>query len=288
MQSWDCLVIFTESEKLKNPEALGLACFGMAYYEQIHGNWATAIDLGQRGADAYWLAGDLRGWAECVTYGIIFPLIFRGETKRSDKYSRELTRLGDEGDDATILARGLHVQGLARMRAGKHEEAIPFLQKALKLTEAIPDYIGRSQVGTLLGQCYLYGEDLNKALKILEESEQKNTEHRIPPVLANLAHALTAAYLMFAEKEKENRGDWMRKAGRTCKLALKAGKGARAKLPEALLLQGRYLWMKGRAKAAKKVWLRGEELANEMNMPYERGMIHREIGTRLNDPAYLE
>ena len=55
-----------------------------------------------------------------------------------------------------------------------------------------------------------------------------------------------------------------------------------------MLLQGRYLWIQGRDRAAKKLWLRGQALAEEMDMPYERGMIHREIGTRLKDQAYLE
>ena len=43
----------SESEKLKNPEALGLACFGMAFYEHLQGNWGMAIEQGQRGAEAY-------------------------------------------------------------------------------------------------------------------------------------------------------------------------------------------------------------------------------------------
>ncbi len=278
----------SESEKLKNPEALGLACFGMAYYEQLHGNWAIAIEQGERGADAYRSAGDLRGWAECVTYGIIFPFISRGEIKRCIKYSEELIQLGNEGDDATILLRGLHVQGLAQMRIGNYEGAIPFLQKALKLAESVPDYIARSQIGALLGQCYLYEEELQRALEILEDSERINAEHRIPIVLTNLMHNLAEAYLVFAERQENDKADWMRKARHACKLAMKAGKGARAKLPEAMLLQGRYLWIKGSAKAARKLWLRGQGLAEGMDMPYERGMIHREIGTRLGDQAYLD
>ncbi|MFH1242556.1 MAG: adenylate/guanylate cyclase domain-containing protein [Pseudomonadota bacterium] len=278
----------SESEKLQNPEALGLACFGMAYYEQLHGNWAMAIEQGERGADAYRSAGDLRGWAECVTYGIIFPYISRVEIKRIIKYSEELIQLGNEGNDATILTRGLHVQGLAQMRVGKYEEAVPFLQKALKLAESIPDYIARSQIGALLGQCYLYEDELQRALEILEDSERINTEHRIPIVLTNLMHNLAEVYLVFAEKQENDKANWMHKARHACKLALKAGKGSRAKLPEAMLLQGRYLWIKGSAKAARKLWLRGQDLAEEMDMPYERGMIHREIGTRLRDQAYLD
>jgi len=278
----------SESEKLKNPEALGLACFGMAYYEQLQGNWAAAIEQGERGAEAYRSAGDVRGWAECVTYGLIFPFISRGETKRFIKYSEELIRLGNEGDDPTILARGLHVQGLAQMRMGQYEEAVPFLQKALNLTESIPDYIARAQIAALLGQCYLYEEELQMALEILEESERINTEHRIPILLSNLMHSLAETYLIFAENQENSKTDWMHKARHACKQALKAGKGSKAKLPNAMLLQGSYLWIQGRAKAAKKLWLHGQALAEEMDMPYERGLIHREIGARLKDQAYLE
>ena len=276
------------SEELNNPEALGLACFGMAFYEQLQGNWAAAIEQGKRGAEAYRLAGDLRGWAESVTYGIIFPSISRGEIKRSVKYGEELIRLGREGDDTTILARGLHVQGVVQMRMGKYEEAVPFFQRALELTEAIPDYMARSEIGALLGQCYLNEEELQKALEILEETERINTEHRIPVLMTNLMHNLAEAYLVFVEKDKNNKTDWMHKARNACKQALKAGKGSKAKLPAAMLLQGRCLWFQGRAKAAKKIWLRGEALAKEMDMPYERGLIHREIGTRLKDQAYVE
>jgi len=43
-----------ESERLNNPEALGLACFGMAYYEQLQGNWAAAIEQGKRGVPVSW------------------------------------------------------------------------------------------------------------------------------------------------------------------------------------------------------------------------------------------
>ena len=220
--------------------------------------------------------------------GIIFSSISRGKIKRYIKYSEELIQLGKEGDDTTILARGLHVQGVAQMRMGKYEEAIPFLQRALELTESIPDYIARSEIGALLGQCYLYEEELQKALEILEEGERINTEHRIPILMTNLTHNLAEAYLVFAEKEKNDKTDWMHKARHACKQALKAGKGSKAKLPNAMLLQGRYLWFQGRAKVAKKLWLRGQALAEEMDMPYERGLIHREMGTRLKDQAYLE
>ena len=277
----------TASEKIENPEALGLACFGMVYYGHLQGNWAMAMEQGQRGADAYRSAGDLRGWAECITYGIIFSLISRGETEKAIPYCDELMQVGNEGDDPAILARGLHSHGLIQMRMGSYEEAIVCLQRGLELSETIPDYMARAELGALLGQCYLNGEDLEKALEILEESERLNRERRIPVLLSHLMHALTAVYLALAERDTGNEADWMQKAGATCQQALKAGRGAKAKLPWALLLQGRYLCLKGKSKSARKRWLRAETLAVELDMPYERELIQREIGTRLTNRKHL-
>jgi len=93
------------------------------------------------------------------------------------------------------------------------------------------------------------------ALEILEESERINTEHRIPILLSNLMHSLAETYLIFAENQENSKTDWMHKARHACKQALQAGKGSKAKLPNAMLLQGSYLWIQGRAKAAKKLWV---------------------------------
>ena len=271
-----------ESEKLKNPEALGLACFGMAYYEQLQGNWTAAIAQGKRGAASYRLAGDLRGWAECVTYGMLFSYISIGEIERCIEESEELIKLGKEVNDPTILCRGLHVQSLVMMRMGKYEESIPFLKRALKLTESIPDYIARSEIGALLGECYLYSEELQKALETLEESERINTERRIPDLMTNLMLWLAEVYLVFAEKEKiDNKTYWLKKARHACKSALKAGKGSKAKLPRAIFLQGKYFWLRKKPERARKLWLRSRELAEKMDLHYELGFIDKEMGARL-------
>jgi tetratricopeptide (TPR) repeat protein len=275
-----------ESEKLKNPAALGLACFGMAYYEQLQGNWTAAIEQGKKGAASYRMAGDLRGWAECFTYGVLFSYITTGETKRCIAESEELIKLGKEVNDKTILCRSLHVQSLLMIRTGKYEESVPLLKRALRLAESIPDYIARSEIGALLGECYLYSEELERALEILEESDRINTEHRIPLLMTNLIFWLAEAYLVFAEKEKiDHNNDWLQKARHACKNALKAGKGSRAKLPRAIFLQGKYFWLQKKPAKARKLWLRSRELAEEMDLNYEIGLIDKEMEARLKAEA---
>lgn len=183
-----------------------------------------------------WLQGNTLSYGRTISYWP-FLEIFRDysgiteeddETTAWEKLETKIVHMfGNTADE--VLP---YIAGLMNLEPkGQYEEAVPFLQRALELAESIPDYIARSEIGALLGQCYLYEEEHQKALEILEESERINTEHRIPVPMTNLMHSLAEAYLAFAEKEKKNKTDWMHKARHACKQALKAGKGSKAKLP---------------------------------------------------------
>jgi hypothetical protein len=80
----------------------------------------------------------------------------------------------------------------------------------------------------------------------------------------------------------------MGKAKRACRVALKQGKTFCGGLPEAMRLQGRYVWLRGRRSAAQRWWQRSLALAEKLGARYELGMTHLEIGERLGDRAHLE
>jgi hypothetical protein len=69
---------------------------------------------------------------------------------------------------------------------------------------------------------------------------------------------------------------------------LKQGKTFCGGLPEAVRLQGRYEWLRGRRKAARRWWQCSLALAEKLGARYELGMTHLEIGERLGDRAHLE
>ena len=58
-------------------------------------------------------------------------------------------------------------------------------------------------------------------------------------------------------------------------------------MPDALLIKGRYEWLKGEPAAAKKTWQDGLIRAGEMGDPYLQGMLHLEVGSRLGDREHL-
>ena len=60
--------------------------------------------------------------------------------------------------------------------------------------------------------------------------------------------------------------------------------------PRALLCQGRYEWLSGRPRKAHKTWQKSLAQATRLEMPYEQGLAHYEIGRHLplDDPAQRE
>ncbi len=60
--------------------------------------------------------------------------------------------------------------------------------------------------------------------------------------------------------------------------------------PRGLLYQGRFEWLSGRRTKAQKAWLKGIDLAQELDMPHEAGLLHLEYGRHLppEDPERQE
>ncbi|MGD0663062.1 MAG: hypothetical protein ABSD38_33860, partial [Syntrophorhabdales bacterium] len=72
-----------------------------------------------------------------------------------------------------------------------------------------------------------------------------------------------------------------------CKEVFKAAKVYRFCLPEAMMLQGKYEWIRGKSSSAQEWWGKSIKAAEEMGMRYDLGMTHLEMSRRLKDPEHL-
>ena len=82
---------------------------------------------------------------------------------------------------------------------------------------------------------------------------------------------------------------WQKKAQAACKSTLKMQRRIyQGGLPEALRLQGRYLWLTGKMADAQKCWHQSLSEAEKLEMRYEAGMTHLEIGERLGEQDQLQ
>jgi tetratricopeptide (TPR) repeat protein len=129
-----------------------------------------------------------------------------------------------------------------------------------------------------------------EAVVVLEEGGRLCREHRVQvhnavPVLAGLVEA----YLRAAEQAEEPaKGEWFEKAARASEAALKNARRFRPALAEAMRLRGTYECLRGNARSAQKWWQRSIGLAAQLELRYDLGMAHLEIGLRLHDRAHLE
>jgi tetratricopeptide (TPR) repeat protein len=172
---------------------------------------------------------------------------------------------------------------------GGFAEAIIDLKKVIELAEAVPDHRFRAMAGGDLGKCYLRQGDLGQALAILEENEHYRARYKMKRPFPILRNGLVGAYLLAAEQSGKNeRENWLKKAGRSCREALREGKKYRIGLAEAMRLKGTYEWLKGKPVVAQKWWQQSLAVAEEIGMRHELGLTYLEMGQRLKDRAHLE
>ncbi|MGH2524589.1 MAG: tetratricopeptide repeat protein, partial [Anaerolineales bacterium] len=298
---FDLLAIFSVAERfhrqsvklagqLQQPDVVSTAYELMTLHQLYLGHWEAVLTLGQQAAAAYHTTGDLRDWGWVTTW-MALASAHRGDLSQALALAESLLQVGRDGGDQQVRLLGVLMQGYAELRLGRLPEATTHAQQAIELAESIPDYAGRVGAGVQLGQCYLRQGQLAAALDALEASRRISLAYQVrePINMAKLRNGLAEAHLSAAEQsEIAERGDWLKQAGRACKVALAQANAVRGFRPEALRWQGRYEWLKGKAARARQSWQRSLAEAEASEMQYELGLTHLELGQRLRERAHLE
>ncbi len=270
----------------------GLVYNMRAIHENIQGQWHISLECAQRAAEAqrqsgYW---NLRGWALAFSSSADAH-IHLGNFSQALGYAQDLVQFGQESADRQAQCWGLSRQGFAQRGLGKIDEAIASLQAGMEIARSIPDYLTYVDSGGELGHCYLRQGELAQAFTIFEECRRRSVEQNLmkSPVITRSRNGLAEAYLLAAEQsDKNDNGDWLKKAERACRDALKQGQAYPPGAPEAMMLRGRYEWLRGKHAAAQKWWQRSQDMAEELNVRYDLGRTLLEMGQRLNECEYLE
>lgn len=279
----------TLAEQIKNPIAVGLSYLGQAIHEDILGKWETAIEDCQKAAEAFWTAGNLRGWGGANSLcAELFH--FRGDFTQSVEIFKNIAQVGQEGADHQIWGWGSWGQGLNLLCFGAFVEAEALLQKAIELHMTIPDYQGMVDAKRDLGRCYLSQGKLKQALIVLEKGEQVVAEQRLKgPPITRLRSVLAEAYLVASEKsEGLERIEMLKKTRYACQKAIKEAKIYHGGLPNAYRVQGSYEWVNGRPTVAKKWWQRSLFVAEKLGARRDLGTTYLEMGERTGDPLFLK
>jgi hypothetical protein len=102
-------------------------------------------------------------------------------------------------------------------------------------------------------------------------------------------NGLAETYLLLAEQGSgSGKAEWLKKAGPACAEALRQGKAYLPGMPEAMMMRGRYEWLRGKRALAEKWWQRSRTLAEESGLPYDLARTLFEIGWRTGDRGRLQ
>lgn len=279
----------TLAEQIKNPIAVGLSYLGRAIHEDILGKWETAIEDCQKASEAFWTAGNLRGWGAANSLRAeLFH--YQGNFTQSFEIFQNIAQVGQEGADHQIWGWGLWGQGLNLLCSGNFGGSEERLQKSIELHMTIPDYQGMVDAKRDLARCYLCQGKLKQALEVLEKGEQVVVEQGLKgPPITRLHNVLAEAYLIVAEKlEGLEKIETIKKAKRACRKALKEAKIYRGGLPHAYRVNGSYEWINGRFAIARKWWQRSLFTAEKLGARHELGTTYLEMGKRTGDPLFLK
>lgn len=263
-----------------------------AIHENVQGRWNASIEYAQRAVEVQQQSGhwNPRGWTTAFM-SLADAHIHLGQFDQALSYGQDLARFGEDSADRQAQCWGLSRRGFARRSLGQLATSITDLSRSMELARSISDYQTYVDAGGELGQCYLRQEDLPPAFVLFENCRRTSIERNLKKsaVTTRFRNGLAEAYLLSAEQAGDiERTDWLKKAGRACREALRQGKAYLPGMPEAMMLQGRYEWLRARFGTAKKWWQRSLALAEELEVHYDLGRTHLEMGWRLGERAHLE
>ena len=276
------------SEEVGDPLATGFSHMAAGFREQYWGSWDDAIEHFRLSADAYWGAGDLRGWG--AASGMRFwALRQQGAFSDGLAVSHRIQRVGEEASDPEIVAFALHGQAQIAWRVGDLERSAELCERTIELYRAVPSTINTVQALAELATCRLRQGRVSEALELLGESTDLIDRYKFRgfSVIATPI-ALAEVHLRIAEDAwgsvRESVLDQARAAVRT---AFKHSRVAREGIPPALRVMGTHQWLSGRRENAERTWSKGADMANAFGARYDRARIDLEAGLRLQDRERL-
>jgi predicted ATPase/DNA-binding SARP family transcriptional activator len=284
------------AQKLEDPSALarvsmitGMWDFGFRPWAEIRKNTEQAIALYKR-------LEDKRGWGDSLTH-LGFILYWGGQFAQGVDVGVELQTLGAESNNLEHQAWGLNLQAMNLLRLGKTDQAVARLETAQSLLPLIT----QSRVAEAINYGVVAIARLRQGHRQAAQQAGETAAHVIGQSLPT-SFALLDGYVGSAEMylalwedaifsgEEVEANPLKSAAKNACQAIRKFSWWQPIGRPRAWLSWGLYYWLAGKPRKAHQAWQRSLTHAQRLEMPYEEGLAHYEIGRHLplDDPHRSE
>ncbi len=268
-QAWDTAQAFDEAAiKVAAQTGIGLSQMNAGKLAMAQASFEEALSLSKA-------LGDRRLWGESL--GLLARTIyFQGDLERSEKLYAELG--GPRSGVMMHRVWALTSQATVALRKGELDAALGFLDEVRNLPGEQPEPTQEISIWAYLGLASLRQGDraqaeeaAGRAVALMEEMKASAYTH-----FESMAAGAEVYLSLWEEGQEEGVPIYKTEARKLCDL-LRRGTVKMGR-PAAWLYRGWYNWLDGHPRRAYKHWGKGLAAALEMDMPYEKGCIHLEIG----------
>jgi len=234
------------------------------------------------------LAGELgKHWDMEIAWTQLLAIaLLKGEWDRCLDYMEHIgdsARLrGDAGFEAAVL----YWEATIKLQRGDMDEVIALLEESASAPEEVMMIFDWILVHASFSRAYYRQGDLESAAVEARELDRLISNISRPSGALYIFGYVGAANAFLDLLEREPKGDNQRDlqalAKRACKNLHAFAKIFQVAKPQAWLNQGLYDWLAGNPKRAHRAWQKSLDYAKNLDLVYQQGLVHYEIGRHLS------
>jgi tetratricopeptide (TPR) repeat protein len=248
--------------------------------------WEEGLIGFQKGLELATQLGDRRTAGFCIS-GLAHMAYYQGYLQRSLELFKQLEALGEAAQDVTHWGTALGALGAINMRWGQWAEAKSYLEKGLPLVVSAGNALAEWNTRVRLGLLQFWLNDHSEAVLSVTAAYAYSTKAPHSSFANTTIYADLLTLLLLLQQGMPAQ---VPDAPVQVKTLLKRYRQYTRIFPFALptywRLRGWAEWINGRSSAAFQSWHEALAEGKRLDVPYEIGMAHKEIGCHLplDDP----
>ncbi|MFN2160368.1 MAG: hypothetical protein ACK2TW_10485 [Anaerolineales bacterium] len=256
----------------------------LGFYHFGLGSLDTAEDSFQHTAK---LAGDLgKHWEKEIAWTQLFIIaLVKGEWNRSLEFVKRIAISAQKRGDAGFLAAVIYWEATVKLYRGEMDGVIQLLEESASAPSDVMMVFDWLVLRSSLATAYVRLGDFESAVLEVKELERLLAGISRPSGPGYIFGYLGTAnvYLELAELEmdEEKRSDYLIHTKQACKRLLAFARLFPFAMTQSWLCRGRYEWLIGKKDNALQSWSKSLSYATEMDVRYQQGLAHYEIGSHL-------
>lgn len=257
-------------------------------YRLGKGDWKRACESLENAVHINEEFGNRRSWEESVAL-LGYVAQYRGEYAEASEYYNELYNRARSNGHAQAQAWALLGQAACTLRTGKSSEVTGYLERASSLLTEALDKVDEIRFYGLLASARLRLQEWQYAARQAAATAARLIAQSHPSTVYSYEgySGVAEVYLGLWESESSTSaakgfrfslGEIRDSTLKACKAMDKYARIFPIGLPRATLYRGLYYWLSENTVKAHKLWNNSLSHAMRLDMPYEQGLAHFEIG----------